>query len=289
MPQSDLFAVLNAQRGALSRSEQSIASLLTEDTDFALNASIAELAARSEVSPPTVTRFCRRLGCASYADFKMQLAQAAFTGTRYIRPSVNGVRPDHAESVFNAATNALRNIHSSLDRDRVEAAAKALAQAGNIAAFGSGGNSAMIATEIQNRLFRLGLRVTASADHSFQLMQSAVLGPGDVVIGSSLSGRNAELVKAFVAARTYGATIIAITRSASPVAVAADIHLAVDIDEGDNILMPTPARYGFLLMVDIIAHRVAQLREGAARETLRRIKFQLANERDANDREVLGD
>ncbi len=289
MPQSDLFAVLNAQRGSLSRSERSIAALLTSETDYALSASITELAARAEVSPPTVTRFCRRLGCESYSDFKMQLAQAAFTGVRYIRPMEIGEKPDHADSVFDAAASALRTTRDALDRDRVEEAARAVSQAGTIAAYGSGGNSAMIASEIQNRLFRLGLRVTASADHSFQLMQSAALGPGDVVIGSSLSGRNAELVKAFAAARTYGAVIIAISRSSSPVALAAHINLAVDIDEGDNVLMPTSARYSFLMMVDILAHRVAQLREAPARETLRRIKFQLANERDANDREVLGD
>ncbi len=288
MPRTDLFATLHAQRAALSRSEIYIAALLTEDTEYALNASISELAARAAVSPPTVTRFCRRLGCDSYADFKMQLAQAAFTGARYNR-SFSGAEHDFADTVFDQAVDGLRHSRSAFDRPSIEAAAHAIANAGFIAAFGSGGNSAMIAAEIQNRLFRLGLRVTASADHLFELMQSAALGPGDVVIGSSLSGRNAELVKAFAAAQAYGATVIALTRSTSPVAQAADIHLAVDIVEGDNILLPSSARYAFLLLVDILAYRVAQLREGPARETLRRIKFQLANDRDANDKEVLGD
>ena len=62
---------------------------------------------------------------------------------------------------------------ASLDLAAIEQAAERLAEADMIYAFGSGGNSSMIASELQNRLFRLGLRVTASSDHSMQLMMAA--------------------------------------------------------------------------------------------------------------------
>lgn len=288
MPQTDLFASIGRQRDRLSKSELAIANLLATETDFALSASITRLAERAAVSPPTVTRFCRRLGCDSFADFKLRLAQAAFTGARYIRPqSPNRQAPP--DVVAGAAAAALSSVQHSIDAHRLECAAQALANAGSIAAFGSGGNSPLVAAEIQNRLFRLGLKVTSCSDHSMQLMLASSMGQGDVVIGSSLSGRNLELVRAFSAARTYGAKVIAISRTATPVAEASDIHLPIDIVEGDNILVPSSARYGFMLMIDLLAYRVAQIREPVARETLRRIKFQLANERDANDREVLGD
>ena len=59
----DIFARIQEEAGQFSASEQRIADILLNSFDFAVNASIIELAEKAEVSPPTVTRFCRRLGC----------------------------------------------------------------------------------------------------------------------------------------------------------------------------------------------------------------------------------
>ncbi len=69
---ADIIATLQKERDGLSRSEQRIADIVFEDKQFAVNASIIELAARADVSPPTVTRFCRRLGCHSFSEFKVR-------------------------------------------------------------------------------------------------------------------------------------------------------------------------------------------------------------------------
>lgn len=62
----DIFATLQEERGRLSQSENRIADILLNDFEFAVNASIIELAGKADVSPPTVTRFCRRLGCEAF-------------------------------------------------------------------------------------------------------------------------------------------------------------------------------------------------------------------------------
>ncbi|MGO7259153.1 MurR/RpiR family transcriptional regulator, partial [Rhizobium brockwellii] len=71
----DIFSTLQEDKGRLSPSEGRIAEIIVNDFEFAVNASIIELAERAKVSPPTVTRFCRRLGCESFSDFKVQLAR----------------------------------------------------------------------------------------------------------------------------------------------------------------------------------------------------------------------
>ncbi|MBM7330817.1 MurR/RpiR family transcriptional regulator, partial [Agrobacterium sp. S2] len=88
----DIFARIQEDRGQFSQSERRIADILVSDFEFAVNASIIELAARAEVSPPTVTRFCRRLGCQSFSDFKVSLAKTAYVGIRYLtsEPSSTG-------------------------------------------------------------------------------------------------------------------------------------------------------------------------------------------------------
>ncbi|WP_226623636.1 MurR/RpiR family transcriptional regulator [Alloyangia pacifica] len=286
----DIFATLMQEGLKLSQSEQRIADLVLKDIDFATNASITDLAARAEVSPPTVTRFCRRLGCNSFSDFKVTLAKSSYVGLRYLRPEARSSTPSEvAEDIVTKAQKALFMMHDALDMAALERASETLAGAEMIYAFGSGGNSSMIVNEMQNRLFRLGARITTSTDHGMQMMQASAVTPRDVVIGSSFSGRNAELVRAFELARDQGATTIALTQSGSPVAEAADVVLTVDLPEGENIFRPTSTRYAMLAVVDILANLVAYTNRTESAATLRRIKESLIRHRDGDDRQLLGD
>jgi DNA-binding MurR/RpiR family transcriptional regulator len=286
----DIFSTLQEDRGRLSPSESRIAEIIVNDFEFAVNASIIELAERAEVSPPTVTRFCRRLGCESFSDFKVQLARTAHIGVRYLKPESKSTDPaDVAQDIITKAQNALFLLHRSLDLAAIEAAVSHIAKADMIYAFGSGGNSSMIADELQNRLFRLGLRITASSDHSMQLMMAAAARPGDVLIGSSFSGRNMELVRAFELARQTKVKTIALTQTASPVAKAAEIVVPIDLPEGHNIYRPTSTRIAYIATIDILSSLVAYAVQPKATTTLRRIKQQLVIHRDGDDRQLLGD
>lgn len=286
----DILAALQAEMENLSRSELRIADLLFADTEFAVNASIIELASKAEVSPPTVTRFCRRLGCQSYSEFKVKLAQTTYVGSRYLQPESPSMgTAEVAENIINRAQSALYQMHQALDPALLDQVADKLSQAEMIYALGSGGNSSMVADEIQNRLFRFGLRVTASADHEMQLMLAAAAQKGDVVMASSVSGRNMPLVKALEAAADYKVFTVALTRPDTPLARAATVTLPVDLPEGLNIYKPTAARFAYLALVDILATLVALRLEKSATEILRRIKHQFVALRDEDDKDALGD
>lgn len=286
----DIFSTLQEEKARLSPSENRIAEILLNDFEFAVNASIIELAEKADVSPPTVTRFCRRLGCESFSDFKVQLARTAYVGMRYLKPEPKSTNPgDVAQDIITKAQNALFLLHRSLDLAAIELAAERLSRADMIYAFGSGGNSSMIANELQNRLFRFGLHVTASSDHGMQLMMAAAAKPTDVLIGSSFTGRNAELVRAFTLARESSVTTIALTQSNSPVAQVAEIVVPIDLQEGTNIFRPTSTRIAYLAAIDILASLVAYAIQPKAAVALRRIKQQLVAHRDGDDRQLLGD
>jgi DNA-binding MurR/RpiR family transcriptional regulator len=286
----DIIGTLQQEMDGLSRSEQRIANIVFDDRQFAVNASIIELAARAEVSPPTVTRFCRRLGCQSFSEFKVRLAQSAFIGQRYDAPQSNASNAAEVrETILTRAQSALHHLHDHLDLDAVDEAANAIAKAQMVYAFGSGGNSSLFAGEVQNRLFRLGLRATATNDHSMQLMTASTVGESDLVIGLSISGRNREMVRALETAAGYGATVITITKPNSLVADIANTNIGIDMAEGKDVLRPSSARFGFLAAIDIIAHLVAIKRKDDAIEPLRRIKRQLVTFRDGDDSQPLGD
>lgn len=286
----DILSVLQGVEPELSKSERILASILRKDAEFIVNAGITEFAERAGVSPPTVTRFCRRLGCESYTAFKVQVAQVTFAGTRYLATNAASEAPqDIADSLMVQLQETAANTRSALDMETVQNAAELLSNAGLVAAYGAGGTSSMVADEIQNRFFRLGLRTVSITDHAMQLMHAATLRPGDVVVASSVSGRNVQMARALEAAKTYGATIIALTRPDRPVAALADITIGIDLPEGNNILRPSCSRYAFLFVVDLLSTLIAVGRGDEARETLRRVKHQLTNTRDQDDKEALGD
>ncbi|MHA6689817.1 MurR/RpiR family transcriptional regulator [Devosia sp. A449] len=286
----DIVGLLQTEKNEFTRSERALTEIVLADVDSVLKMSIVDLAAQAEVSPPTVTRFCRRLGCDSYADFKVRLAQSRFVGQRYFAPAAgpSSVR-EIAQGVVNGIQSTIYETFDHLDFDAVERAAESIVKASFVLAFGSGGSSSMVATETEMRLFRLGLKVSSSTDHQVQMMRAASSPPGTAVIAFSLSGNNLPLSHALDVAGEYGLTRILITRSGSAVAERADILLPIDRRDNTDILRPTPGRYALLAAVDILSQTVATRLGSTAVASMRRIKHQLVVNRDGEDGQPLGD
>jgi DNA-binding MurR/RpiR family transcriptional regulator len=286
----DIVGLLQTEKDAFTRSERALTEIVLADVDSVLKMSIVDLAAQADVSPPTVTRFCRRLGCDSYADFKVRLAQSRFVGQRYMSPaaSPSNVR-EIAQGVVNGIQSIIYETFEHLDFAAVERAGEAIAKSNFVLAFGSGGASSMMAGEIETRLFRLGLRVASTEDHQLQMMRAASAPPGTVIVAFSLSGNNAQLAKTLTVAGEYGLTRIVVTRSASMVSAQSDILLPVNWHENIDILRPTPGRYAFLATVDVLAQTVATRLGPSAVASMRRIKHQLVVNRDGDDAQPLGD
>jgi DNA-binding MurR/RpiR family transcriptional regulator len=286
----DLFHALSDEDGRLSGLEKKLARLVLEEVDFVVNASISDLAERAGVSPPTVTRFCRRLGCQGYSDFKVQLAKMPYVGLRYLMPESPTATPaEVTEDIVAKAQNALYQLHRQLDIHAIDKAAQILRGAEFIHAFGASGNSSMIVNELHNRLFRLGCRISSSNDHNMNIMLSAAALPGTVVFGSSFTGRDVGMVQCLDLLRKRAIPTVVISQSNSPVAAAADLVIAIDMPEGKNIYRPTSTRYAYLAAIDILANLVAYADRNKAMKSLRSIKEELVRRRDGDDRQVLGD
>ncbi|HWA20445.1 MAG TPA: MurR/RpiR family transcriptional regulator [Devosia sp.] len=286
----DLVGRLQAEQDGFTRSERALAELILADVNAALRMSITDLAAKANVSPPTVTRFCRRLGCDSYAEFKVRLAQSSFIGKRYAAQSYG---PDDVREIAQVVVNGIHatvhDVFERLDLDAVDRAAGLIVNASYVLAFGSGGSSSMVATETETRLFRLGIRAASSIDHQAQLMRAAGAPAGTVVIAFSLSGNNMPLARALTAAGDCGLTRIVVTRSGSPVAAQADVLVALDREENLDVVRPTPGRYALLAILDILSQTVATRLGAPAVASMRRIKHQLVVNRDGDDAQPLGD
>jgi DNA-binding MurR/RpiR family transcriptional regulator len=290
----DILGRIKDFLGTLSPAERKVGVAVLSDVRGAVDESIASLALRAGVSDPSVTRFCRAIGCQGVRDFKMKLAQSLVVGELYLNADTAPELPDSSSPpywtpILSEARLALREVERQLSPAAVQAAAVAVTKARQVVTFGLGGSAATLAEEAKYRLFRYGVNVSCCSEPYFMRMTAATLGPEDTVIAISASGRTVELIEAVNLARGYGATTIAITATASPLAEAVEYPLSVAIAENLDTLTPTSVRFAYLAVVDLLSAATGYALGPEARESLRRIKYAAVNHRSGNALEPLGD
>lgn len=277
-PIFDIIARIRMRAEDGSKAERRVAAFVLANAHFASTASIADIGSRCAVSEPTVTRFARSLGCAGIADFKFRLAQALAVGGLYI--NAEPLKPEAREArilqaVGESARAAIARLCETTDMETVTTTAERIAASRRILSFGSGGTSSMMARELENRLFRLGLDVRSETDAAMQCMLASVAGPGTLVVAFSISGHAKGLIEAVRIARTYGAEAVAIAAPGSPLSAACDHRLAFAQPEDGNIYKPSSGRFALLALVDILAMATAEIIGPRMLEGIRRIKQSL--------------
>lgn len=292
-PIPDIISIIKDSYGELRPAERRVADVVLADVTFAVDAANAEIARRAEVSEPTVTRFCRAIGCDGVRDFKLKLAQSVVVGRLYLAPG-EPMPPTTDGSplwsvVFGEARNALSAVERSVNPADILKAADMVAGAHQVLVFGLGGSSTSLAHETQNRLFRYGVVAQVHSDPYVLKMTAATLKPNDLVIAISGTGRTREVIEVVELAKHYRAKAIGITAPDSELAAICDVKLTVDVPEYADPLKPTASRYAFLIIIDLLSTAVGYRLDPSARETLRRIKYTVLSHRKGKVLEPLGD
>jgi len=292
-PIPDILAIIKDSYTELRRAERQVADVVLADVSFAVDASNAAIAQRANVSEPTVTRFCRSIGCEGVRDFKLKLAQSVVVGRLYL-DTASPEQPEGDGSplmkvVFSEARNAISVVERSIDPASVLEAADLVANAHQVVVLGLGGSSTSLAHETQNRLFRYGIVTVSHSDPYILKMTAATLKPNDLVIAISGTGRTREVIEVVELAKHYRAKAIGITAPDSELAALCDVKLTVEVPEYPDTLKPTASRYAFLLIIDLLSTAVGYRLDPSSRETLRRIKYTVLAHREGKTLEPLGD
>ncbi|RQS74903.1 MurR/RpiR family transcriptional regulator [Burkholderia sp. Bp8963] len=290
-PVVDIVARIAECAPELRDAERKVAAFILADLARAAHASIGALARDAQVSVATVTRFAKAVGCRDVRELKLLVAQAAAVGQRFLAPSdaARAGDPNPASVVYDEIQVALAHNHQLLRQTSFDAAADQLAGAKMIYVYGQGGGSTALADELRFRLVRFGRPVASYQDSVLQRMVSATLSKDAVVVALSVSGRVPELLESCALAKRYGATVIAVTAPASPLAQLADHLIPVVAFETDFIFKPSTSRYAMMMAIDVLVTEVALRLGDACRESLRRVKHALDAHRGGGDRQPLGD
>jgi RpiR family carbohydrate utilization transcriptional regulator len=293
IPGSPLVERVQAALPALPPAEQRVARLVLADARAFASQPVGELAARARVSKPTVVRFCRSVGYDGLADFKRKLAGSVNQGVPFVHRAVDeGDRPaEIVVKVLDNTVSALLGFRNRASAGAYERAIELLARAGaegRSIQFWGVGNSGIVAQDAQHKFFRLGVHSSAVADGHVQVMAATMLGPGDVVVLISNSGRTRDLLDAAEIARRKGANTVLVTTSGSPLAQTANgsahVLLAADHPEDHDRYSPMVSRLLHLVIVDILVTGVAlKLPAGELRPMLQEMKKNLRSKRYAAD------
>ena len=279
-----------ASLSSLAPAEQRVAHLVLEDARAFASLPVRELAARAQVSKPTVVRFCRSMGYDGLADFKLKLAGSVSEGVPFIHRSVD-VDDKTGDVLVKVVDNAVaaflqyRNAASTVALERAAQAISDTWKKGKRIEFYGVGNSGIVAQDAQHKFFRLGVHATAVIDGHVQVMSATMLAPGDCAVIISNSGRSRDLLDVAEIARRKGATTIVVTASGSPLAQASQggatqILLSVDHPEDHDRYSPMVSRLLHLLVMDILTTAVALRLPGETlRPMLQEIKKNLRSKR----------
>ena len=270
-------------RGALTQlrpAERKVADMVLSDVDFAMRASITELAQRAEVSEPSVTRFCRAVGANGLRDFKMQLAQSVAGGLPYASTAV--ARDDDIQTLLDkvgeAAVDGIIHARGDLDPVVVETAIAALAGAHRVYFFGVGSGSGLVAQDASLRFLRLDIAAAAFTDGHLQRLYAGLLEPGDVAFAISHSGRSVEVNESIQIAKERGATTIALTNVGSRLAWLVDIPLLLRVPSTIDPHTPGVSRLVHLCIMDALVIGVALKLGPKTLEKMRHAKARLSHE-----------
>ncbi len=208
--------------------------------------SIVEMAEEAETSVSTIQRLCKDMGFKRFKDFKISLAQ---NGT--VRRDTSRIEPGDdilqvKEKIFQNNIEAIKNTSRILDEEELVKAIRMLKEARSVELFAIGGSSAL-ALDAAHKFLRIGIKCHCISDVDHQSKHAVLLGPGDVVIAISYSGKSIPLLENLQTAKERGASVIAITGyGKSPLSKLADA-----------VLFSCSNESGF--WGDLISKRIAQL------------------------------
>jgi DNA-binding MurR/RpiR family transcriptional regulator len=251
---------IQARCGDLAASEAKVVALLLADPLFVGANTTAQVAARAGVSPPSVVRAARAIGFTGFTELKIEIARARGTTQFFAPPEVLAADATSAtvlETTIRAGTHALTALAGAVELPAFDEAVRSLRSARQVIAYGAG-PSATVAADAVFRLRAVGVTTIGIPDHLSAMIATRLLGPGDVVIAVSSTGRTSTTLAIADAAASAGASLIAITNQyGTPLATLANIALVVGGAPLPAQMAAAGSRLAQLVVIDALVAMLA--------------------------------
>lgn len=261
MGHSPILAEIAAAIPRLRKSEVKVAEYVLKAPQQVMHMRIVDLAQEAQVSEPTIVRFCRGIGCNSFQEFKVRVAQEMAIANNIGQFAIadSDSIEDICDKIADTTIQRLHQIKTQLYSHQVADAATAISEANRVEFYGFGASGA-VATDAQHKFFRLQVATAAYSDPHMQAMSAVTLGQNDVVVAISQSGRTKDLLHSIELAQQHDAQVVSLAPANTPVSQAANLPIHINIEEDTDQFTPMTSRIAHLMVIDMLAVAVTQRR-----------------------------
>ena len=245
-----LLTYIKGILASLNPTDRLIADCVLADPERVITSSIAQLKDDCGASVGAIVAFCRRVGVAGFAEFKIALARdLAQSGLPAGQGHESGTL---LEKVFQVHAQSLTETLQINPPAQFEKIAQVIDKSRRVELF-SIGLSYPVAHTAYCKFLLLGLQSSAHFDSHIQLIAATQLEKGDVAIGISLSGTTRETVECLKVAKAKGATTIGLTNAMkSPITTHSDYCLYATPSEIKYFQAPLASRVTQLALIDAL-------------------------------------
>ena len=228
--------------------------------------SITEVVEASGLGYGTIMRFCQKLGCSGFQEFKVLLAQ------EMVLPKVDSFDRANRISRYGKKIAAeLSNTEKLIDHRVLRKVADALNRAKRVLVTGIAG-SASLAVGFDYRLNRLGINASVICDGYNLAIRAASLQAEDVFFAVSFSGATKDILSAARVAKGRKATIVSLTNFIhAPLVELADYSLFSSTDR-DPMSCEIFSNISSDFVLDVLFSQLYQVRKDAKEIVTRTFK-----------------
>lgn len=229
----------------LASKEKKVADFILRFSGKINNMNIKELAKRTQTSPPTITRFVKKIGLNSYTDMKIHLLSAE---------SIDPIKQTDSiiDDVFEYYQNVIKNTQRLIQMDEVEKFVDLITKAPKVILIGAS-NSGVTANIFRVRLMRMGIEAISYSDPMWMVMNAGISNSDDLYIVLSNSGTTTCVLEAIRRAKMRGCKIISITSySENPIADRSDLALHVYNTRFVNNDKFANSQFSIVYLIDVL-------------------------------------
>lgn len=246
-----------AIKGHLTSAELGVGNYFLAHPESAL-CSITEVVEQGKLGYGTIIRFCRKIGCRGFQDFKVllgrELAIDTLTGQDAHSSSLQG----HVQKI----QGEIASTANLIKEKTIERVAGAINQADRVLVAGVAG-SAPLAIGFNYRLSRIGVPSQAMCEGYVMAIQAALLSKGSVFFAISFSGATKDIISAAEIAKGRKAIVVSLTNFVkAPLANLAN-HQLYSATDRDPLACEVFSNVASSFVLDLVFDKIYDMRPDA--------------------------
>ncbi len=234
------------QYASFSKNERNIADYILQNKAIINNMNIKDFADNVNTSTSSITRFCKRIKVDGFVDMKIALRSLTAVSPHREMPTI-------FDDIYGYYTQVIDGTNQMIDSEGLEKIIGLIKKADRIFVYGIG-SSGLTATELSQRLIRMGLNAIGVSDSHLMIINSSIIKENDLVLGISNSGETIELIESLKIAKRKKAKVVALTSyKNSSLTKVADVNFYGYNSRFVNNTVFVNTQFGLMYLIDVIS------------------------------------